>query len=1030
MADTHYNAFISYRHNPLDTQVAEAIQTSLEHFSIPKAIREQYGIEKFERIFRDQEELTINADLAREIEEALDNSDFLIVICSPYYLQSKWCLLEIDTFLKNHDRDHVLCVLSQGDPPGIFPEALLHYEQIQEIDGKKQAVQVDCEPLACDFRGDLKQAKRMELPRLASAMIGCSYDDLMLRQERYRRKRMLSLFAIIFTLTFIAIVYLLYSNDQINRNYRQAQINESKVLAKESLDYFTEKNRLKAIETALAALPANEENRPLRDEAQYALAKATYAYAPPFSYLEAWRIDPVNAISDFFISADENYLVYLEANGDISVIDVRIKEKAAAFPWVSEGAPPKMIAENKDHQLLYYDQGEISCIDYLSGETIWSTPLKYQASELFRLSSDRRYIAANDSYAIQVMDTDGNPFASFPLPDEADGYIADFCWSKDDRRLAVILRQSQGAYVLGEFDFGSGDFTILSDPYLRILDFEYDKQGNLYLLASNEEYSSYFADNEKSYILQECVFLIFKEEEVISTYLKNSGVINEVCVLNDEQLLLILGNNVFLFDQYGGLQETYTLSESITALISSSKDRLDLLCADGSRGSLWLEDGEAYFTRDFPDKIDKLVLFRESKASDNSYVIFKEGDLMIYESVYDDTVAYFEGDDFVSRPEEWIRNNEMMVIKADSRLLFADFDQRNIYNYLDLQEGVYYHLLCLLDKKLYLLRVEEDGECILEIHDLQGEPAEERKLGIRDYTIANALLKYPLGRNEMVYMDNTYASDSWLTIHDLKLYMHDAINYNRLIIHDLESGLNRTIDLNLGDYVLYEADFLSYPSPLLISDDGRYLYTVACSSSKLADRQGVLIDLETGETVFLPEAPASDFCAAFGDDKLFYSGDNALVAVDMKGNELYQLSYQAQQALRIAYYNSTLYVIYPQGRLAMYRSGKLYREVSLSGNDLSQLDSKEYRFMFKFDQLLLFEEDCLDIISLKDDSSLPLASMPEGVMDYLPIPDLYLLYAYNASETDSNYHLATYELYDADALIQRGMKQLNDYIIY
>ena len=35
----HYNAFISYKHAPLDTKVASEIQTRLERFRIPKTIR-------------------------------------------------------------------------------------------------------------------------------------------------------------------------------------------------------------------------------------------------------------------------------------------------------------------------------------------------------------------------------------------------------------------------------------------------------------------------------------------------------------------------------------------------------------------------------------------------------------------------------------------------------------------------------------------------------------------------------------------------------------------------------------------------------------------------------------------------------------------------------------------------------------------------------------------------------------------------------------------------------------------------------
>ena len=92
---THYSAFISYRHTPRDIETAKHIQSKLEHFHIPASIRKEYGIDHFDRLFRDQEELEITDDLSAKITQALDNSDYLIVICSPAYNESKWCLLEI-----------------------------------------------------------------------------------------------------------------------------------------------------------------------------------------------------------------------------------------------------------------------------------------------------------------------------------------------------------------------------------------------------------------------------------------------------------------------------------------------------------------------------------------------------------------------------------------------------------------------------------------------------------------------------------------------------------------------------------------------------------------------------------------------------------------------------------------------------------------------------------------------------------------------------------------------------------------------
>ena len=94
-----YNAFISYKHAPLDNKIAAAIQRDLERYVIPRRIRRETGMKKIERIFRDQAELPITSDLDDNIGYALEHSDYLIVICSESTRLSTWVPREIEYFL-------------------------------------------------------------------------------------------------------------------------------------------------------------------------------------------------------------------------------------------------------------------------------------------------------------------------------------------------------------------------------------------------------------------------------------------------------------------------------------------------------------------------------------------------------------------------------------------------------------------------------------------------------------------------------------------------------------------------------------------------------------------------------------------------------------------------------------------------------------------------------------------------------------------------------------------------------------------
>jgi len=175
-----YNAFISYRHSELDMYVAKRIHKKLETFRVPRAVAEMTGKKSIERVFRDQEELPIGSDLGDNIRNALRESEYLIVICSPRTVDSYWVQTEIETFIELHGRDHILAVLIEGEPDEAFPQALL-------VDEDGNAV----EPLAADVRGatrrEVKRKLKTEIVRLAAPLLGCSYDNL---RQRHRERRL------------------------------------------------------------------------------------------------------------------------------------------------------------------------------------------------------------------------------------------------------------------------------------------------------------------------------------------------------------------------------------------------------------------------------------------------------------------------------------------------------------------------------------------------------------------------------------------------------------------------------------------------------------------------------------------------------------------------------------------------------------------------------------------------------------------------------------------------------------------------
>jgi len=181
-----YRAFISYRHKPPDIAAAKAIHTGLENYRVPAPVRKKTGFKKVGRCFRDREELPTSSDLAQDIVEALQNSEWLIVVCTPDTPESKWCETEIETFIRLHGRSRVLAVLAAGEPEESFPD-VLRFETLPD------GTRAEHEPLAADLRAGgaagMRRKLRTEKLRLLAPMLGVGFDDL----RRRARERTLKI---------------------------------------------------------------------------------------------------------------------------------------------------------------------------------------------------------------------------------------------------------------------------------------------------------------------------------------------------------------------------------------------------------------------------------------------------------------------------------------------------------------------------------------------------------------------------------------------------------------------------------------------------------------------------------------------------------------------------------------------------------------------------------------------------------------------------------------------------------------------
>lgn len=364
-----YDAFISYRHSELDSFVAETLHKQLENFKLPRDVARNKIFEvehsetkpvktRIQRVFRDKEELPLVTNLADPITEALENSEYLIVICSPRLIESMWCRKEIETFIEMHDREHVLAVLVEGEPDTSFPEELLYREvEEKQPDGSVIKTKTPVEPLAADVRGtkrgEIKKKIKSELLRLVAPMFDCNYDDLKQRHKEQRTRKIImtsmsiSAACLLFGIVSITMaMQIKHQNTQIKeqnsqikaqsdeiakqaqeieQQYLEAKRNTAISRSREAVRYLEEGNRMKAVATAQDAIwdlsggEGIEAGVDYPAEAVYALSDSLYLYENGQQILPDRILEADTTVRVMKISPGGSRILTVDASGQAVV---------------------------------------------------------------------------------------------------------------------------------------------------------------------------------------------------------------------------------------------------------------------------------------------------------------------------------------------------------------------------------------------------------------------------------------------------------------------------------------------------------------------------------------------------------------------------------------------------------------------------------------------------------------------------------------------------------------------------------------
>jgi hypothetical protein len=181
-----YRAFISYSQR--DRDHAKRLHSALETYRVPKGIDAPLQPNRrLGRFFRDDDEMGASTDLGGTLRDALENSENLIVICSPHAARSKWVNAEILHFKSIGRGDRIFAVVVDGTPNSDDPESNCFPPALRfEVRGEEVLAERPAEPLGIDLRKERFPRARL---RLVAGLLGISFDSLWQRDKRRKVKQ-------------------------------------------------------------------------------------------------------------------------------------------------------------------------------------------------------------------------------------------------------------------------------------------------------------------------------------------------------------------------------------------------------------------------------------------------------------------------------------------------------------------------------------------------------------------------------------------------------------------------------------------------------------------------------------------------------------------------------------------------------------------------------------------------------------------------------------------------------------------------
>ena len=260
--EKRYFAFISYKEE--DYKMAKWLQHKLEHYHLPSVIRKDNPElpKRISPIFEYKSEMS-GGYLKPSINAALDESKYLIVICSPNAPKSIWVADEVQKFINARKTDYIIPFIIAGEAYSKNPQEECFPEPLRNLKEPLRGININ------------ELGRNAAAIKVVAQMFGLKFDTLWRRYERHLRKKIYIVIALLLLFTIFAFLFAGWIHEKnvaLRHSNRNILENQGRFVANKMESLIDEGDIYAAMLVGVELL--KDDNRPYVPQVEIALRRA------------------------------------------------------------------------------------------------------------------------------------------------------------------------------------------------------------------------------------------------------------------------------------------------------------------------------------------------------------------------------------------------------------------------------------------------------------------------------------------------------------------------------------------------------------------------------------------------------------------------------------------------------------------------------------------------------------------------------------------------------------------------------------